>query len=220
MKVCEELENKLFICIWEETRHSSKFSPRVLFTLAAATCESYADHRLQRHSAAARAANRWCVFHTAWNKGRNVFMNRCVNSKYERIFERKMIMGETLDYWRFCWSVKWDRVLDDVEKPALGKPRRRACVVNIKCAEKPVRNHTMYKSEQFFFFFILKMQLLLSFFPAALKLSRPCKKNNFSLLMIDAISISELALQREAICSASVTNECSNIGRIVVIPLI
>lgn len=32
MKVWKEMENKLFICIWEETRHLSKFSLHSLFT--------------------------------------------------------------------------------------------------------------------------------------------------------------------------------------------
>lgn len=32
MKVWKEMENKLFICIWEETRHLSKFSLHSLHT--------------------------------------------------------------------------------------------------------------------------------------------------------------------------------------------
>lgn len=35
MKVWKEMENKLFICIWEETRHLSKCSLQTLFTRAA-----------------------------------------------------------------------------------------------------------------------------------------------------------------------------------------
>lgn len=48
MKVWKEMENKLFICIREETRHLSKFSPGFLWRSVTAGPSEFTD--LQIHT--------------------------------------------------------------------------------------------------------------------------------------------------------------------------
>lgn len=47
MKVWKEMENKLFICIWEETRHLSKFSPGFLWQGVSAGPSEFTDLQIR-----------------------------------------------------------------------------------------------------------------------------------------------------------------------------
>lgn len=59
MKVWKEMENKLFICIWEETRHLSKFSPAFLWRGVSAGASKFNVLQIQTDKQTRKWADRW-----------------------------------------------------------------------------------------------------------------------------------------------------------------